>query len=55
MYIRSSPSRRFYLRNYQLINLAENKNHLLLTSKGFIWLEEAKKLNIGGELILSVD
>ena len=47
----SKPSQRVYLKNFKLYNCSQKKVFLISTNQGILSLEDAKRLNLGGELL----
>jgi small subunit ribosomal protein S8 len=50
----SKPSRRIYVKNKDLFQLKKKGIYLISTSFGIYTILQAKKLNIGGELICNI-
>ena len=50
----SKPSRRIYVKNKDLFQIKKNGIYLISTSLGIYTILQAKKLNIGGELICNI-
>lgn len=50
----SKPSKRIYIKNKDLFKIYKRGLYLLSTSQGIVTDLEAKKLNLGGELICNI-
>jgi small subunit ribosomal protein S8 len=50
----SKPSKRFYIKNKDLFKIKKKGIYLISTSYGVITDLQAKKLNLGGELICNI-
>lgn len=50
----SKPSRRIYVKNKDLFQIKKKGIYLISTSLGIYTILQAKKLNIGGELICNI-
>ena len=50
----SKPSRRIYIKNKDLFHMKKKGIYLISTSLGILTTLQAKKLNIGGELICNI-
>ena len=50
----SKPSRRIYIKNKELFHIKKRGFYIISTSLGVFTILQAKKLNIGGELICNI-
>lgn len=50
----SKPSRRIYIKNKELFLIKKRGIYIISTSLGLVTLLQAKKLNIGGELVCNI-